>query len=123
MLNSFLPILMLLGLAVIFPLGLLALTSLLGPKAGTRPKLEPYECGVPPVGSPEDGLNIKFYRVAILFLLLDVEAALLFPWAVLFREMLPAWGAWFLVGEFLIFLVVLVVGYAYAWNRGALEWD
>ncbi|MFH1262351.1 MAG: NADH-quinone oxidoreductase subunit A [Pseudomonadota bacterium] len=123
MLNSFLPILLLLSVAMLFPAILLLGTSLLGPRVRTKPKLEAYECGVPPVGTPESGLPVKFYRVALLFLLLDVEAALLFPWAVLFREMIPDWGSSFLMAEFLLFFVILAVGYLYAWRRGALEWD
>jgi NADH-quinone oxidoreductase subunit A len=121
--NSFLPILLLLGVAMLFPAILLLTTSLLGPRVRTQPKLEPYECGVPPVGTTDRGLPVKFYRVALLFLLLDVEAALLFPWAVLFREMIPDWGSSFLMAEFLIFFVILGAGYLYAWGRGALEWD
>lgn len=123
MLISFLPILILLGVAILFPVGFLVTTQLLGPRVRTTPKLEPYECGVPPVGSTQGGLSVKFYRMAILFLLLDVEAALLFPWAILFRDMLPEWGAGFLLVEFLVFLAILVAGYLYAWSRGALEWD
>jgi NADH-quinone oxidoreductase subunit A len=121
--ESFLSILILLGVAVAFPAAMLATTSLLGPRLRTRPKLEAYECGVSAVGSTEGGVSVKFYRIAILFLLLDVEAALLFPWAVLFREMIPEWGSGFLLAEFFLFLVVLAAGYLYAWRRGVLEWD
>ncbi len=123
MLASFMPVLILLGFAAAFPAGLLILTSILGPKVKTAAKLDAYECGVPAVGSPEDATGVRFYRVAILFLLFDVEAALLFPWAVVFREMLPTWGPRFLVAEFVVFLLILIVGYLYAWYRGALEWD
>jgi len=120
---SYLPILFLLILAILFPLGLLVTTSILGPKVKNQTKTEAYECGVPAVGSLDQGLSIKFYRVAILFLLFDVEAALLFPWAVLFRHKLPEWGILFLIVESTIFLSILVAGYFYAWHRGALEWD
>jgi NADH-quinone oxidoreductase subunit A len=123
MLVSYLPILILLGVAVLFPISFLVATELLGPRVRTTVKSEAYECGVPPVGSTEGGLSVKFYRMAVLFLLVDVEAALLFPWAVCFREMAVEWGPWFMVGEFLIFAAILLVGYVYAWNRGALEWD
>jgi NADH-quinone oxidoreductase subunit A len=123
MLVSYLPILMLLGVALLFPISFLAATQLLGPRVRTTVKSEAYECGVPAVGSTEGGLSVKFYRMAVLFLLVDVEAALLFPWAVLFREMSVEWGPWFLAVEFFIFMVILLVGYVYAWNRGALEWD
>ncbi len=123
MLNSYLPILFLLGVAIVFPLSLLLITELLGPKVKSKVKEEPYECGVPAVGSSEQGVTIKFYRVAILFLLFDVEAALLFPWAVLYRNKLQEGGAPLLIAEFVLFLLILLVGYIYAWRRGALEWD
>lgn len=123
MLISFLPILILLAIALLFPLGMLFVTQLLGPRVRSRVKSEAYECGVPAVGTTEGGIPVKFYRVAVLFLLLDVEAALLFPWAVLFRDLVAEWGPWFIAGEFFLFLAILLVGYLYAWNRGALEWD
>jgi NADH-quinone oxidoreductase subunit A len=123
MTHPYLPVLLALALAVIFPLGLLAATSLLGPRVRLDTKGRPYECGVPPVGSARDRVPVKFYRLAILFLIFDLEAALLFPWAVLFRPMLPEWGLAFLLGELLLFLGILGVGYAYAWRKGALEWD
>jgi NADH-quinone oxidoreductase subunit A len=66
---------------------------------------------------------VKFYRVALLFLLVDVEAALLFPWAVLFRETAAEWGPWFVGIEFFLFVVILFIGYVYVWRQGAFEWD
>ena len=123
MINSFLPVLLLLILAVAFPLGLVFVTGRLGPKVGGRTKLEPYECGVPPIGTVRERIPVKFYRIAILFLIFDVEAAFLFPWAALFRSKLPEWGAPFMIGELGLFLLILVVAYIYAWKRGALEWD
>ncbi|MFH1017312.1 MAG: NADH-quinone oxidoreductase subunit A [Pseudomonadota bacterium] len=123
MILSYLPVLMLLGVAVAFPVGLLWLSSMLGPKVRSNVKSEAYECGVPPVGSTRERIPVKFYKLAILFLIFDVEAALLFPWAVLFRSKLPEWGAPFLLAELGVFLAVLLVGYVFAWSRGGLEWD
>lgn len=123
MIISYLSILLLLGLAIAFPFVLLMATSILGPRVQTRVKAEAYECGVPAVGSTQEGVSVKFYRIAILFLLFDVEAALLFPWAVIFRNKLGDWGVLFLVGELLLFLLVLLAGYIYAWHRGGLEWE
>jgi NADH-quinone oxidoreductase subunit A len=123
MIESYLPVLLLLVVAIGFPLGLLAVTSMLGPRQAVAAKSESYECGVPPVGDIRQKLPVKFYRLAILFLLFDVEIALLFPWAVLFRKSLAEWGASFLVAELFLFLLVLVVGYVYAYKKGALEWD
>ena len=123
MISAYLPIFILLCLALLFPLGSIVVTSRLGPRVKHAPKLEPYECGVPPVDSPKKGFSVHFYRIAILFLLFDVEAALLFPWAVLFKEKLPEWGFAFLMGEFALFMLILMGGYVYAWKKGALEWD
>ena len=123
MLSTYLPVLILLAVAVAFPVGLLMVTSVLGPRVNVAAKVEPYECGVPPVGDVHGRLPVKFYRVAVLFLLFDVEAALLFPWAVLFRNKLDDWGPVFLIAELAAFLLVLGAGYVYAWREGALEWD
>ena len=123
MLLTYLPILILLSLALLFPLGSIFVTSALGPKIFHKPKSEPYECGVPAVGSPRKGFAVHFYKIAILFLLFDVEAALLFPWAVMFRHKLETWGAVYLIGELAVFLVILMGGYLYAVKRGALEWE
>lgn len=123
MLLTYLPIFILLCLALLFPLASILVTSSLGPKVYHKSKLEPYECGVPAVGSSRKGFAVRFYKIAILFLLFDVEAALLFPWAVMFKDKLPSWGSLFLLGEFAVFLVILMGGYVYAWKRGALEWE
>jgi NADH-quinone oxidoreductase subunit A len=123
MIGTYLPILMLLGVAILFPIGMLVSTHLLGPRVRTPQKDDAYECGVPAVVVSSDGVTVKFYRIAILFLLFDVEAALLFPWAVVFKEQISEWGWPFLVAIFSLFVVILVVGYVYAWRRGALEWD
>ncbi len=123
MLFSYLPILLLLAVAVAFPMGLLLATTLLGPRVPSKEKAEPYESGVPPVGNLRDRVPVKFFRIAILFLLFDVEAAFLFPWAVLFRPKMSEWGAPFLIGELCLFLMILVAGYVFAWRRGGLEWE
>ena len=123
MLSTYLPVLFLLLLAVGFPLGILITSSILGPKVDVKSKTSPYECGIEVEGLTGERLPIKFYRVAILFLIFDVEAAFLFPWAVLFRNKIDSWGAPFLYLELLVFLFILVLGYVYAWRQGALEWD
>ena len=123
MLLSYLPILILLGLAVIVPIGMIVATSLIGPRVSHKVKQAPYECGIPAVGSVRERFPVKFYRIGLLFLVFDVEAAFLFPWAVLFRPKISEWGATFLVFELLIFLLVLFVGYVFAWKKGVLEWD
>ena len=94
------------------------LTSILGPKRYFADKMEPFECGESQLVSPHQRFSVKFYLVAVLFVLFDIEAVFFFPWAVLFREL----GVVGFV-EMLFFLLVLTVGLLYAWKRGALEWD
>ena len=111
------------GVAVIFvlaggvALAMVVLASTLGKKNPTPVKLAPFECGKDPFSLPMGKLAIKFYLTAILFILFDVELVFLYPWAVVFRSM----GMVGLV-EMAIFLGVLMVGYVYAWDNGALEW-
>ena len=94
------------------------LASVLGPKKPSPVKSEPFECGEVPFSLPRGGLSVKFYLIAILFMLFDVELVFLYPWAVVFRGL----GASGLV-EVVIFLAVLMVGFFYAWDNGALEWQ
>ena len=123
MIQTYLPIFVLLVMAVVTPAAITVLTMVLGPKARSKVKGQAYECGVEAVGSARRPFAVHFYKIAILFLLFDVEAALLFPWAVLLKSKLPEWGSLFMVGELALFLVTLVAGYVYAWKRGALEWE
>lgn len=94
------------------------LASTLGPKKPSAVKSEPFECGQTPLSLPRGRLSIKYYLTAILFILFDVELVFLYPWAVVFREL----GATALV-EIVIFLGVLMAGFYYAWDNGALEWQ
>jgi len=94
------------------------LASVLGPKKPSAVKSEPFECGEVPFSLPRGRLSIKFYLTAILFMLFDVELVFLYPWAVVYRRL----GASGLV-EMVIFLGVLMVGFFYAWDNGALEWQ
>ena len=123
MIDSYIPVLVLFVVALILPTSMVVSSHLLGPKVKGKTKFEPYECGVPAIGNPREGMAIKFHKIAILFLLFDVEAALLFPWAVIFKDKLPAWGPTFLVVEFLFFLIILLGGFFYAWKRNALDWE
>jgi NADH-quinone oxidoreductase subunit A len=105
------------GLAAGFVLGGLAFSYLLAPHRPGPIKNSPYECGEQPIGQSWIQFNVGYYLFGLLFLVFDVEAAFLYPWAAAFRET----GLAGLL-EVLIFLVVLVVGLAYAWKKGALEW-
>jgi NADH-quinone oxidoreductase subunit A len=121
--NPYLPILILIGIAFAFSGTFLLLSALIGPKKPTREKLEPYECGMPLVGEPRDRFSVKFFLVAIIFILFDVEAVFLFPWAVLFKDFKAMGLGPFLFWEMTAFLLILVLGLVYVWKRKALEWE
>ncbi len=112
-------LLIVLALAAIVPAAMAILGYILGPKRPTEVKLSVYECGVTPQVDAKRRFSVKFYQVAVLFLVFDVEVAFLFPWALLFRE---SHGIGMLV-EMAVFLGVLAIGLFYIIKRGALEWD
>jgi NADH-quinone oxidoreductase subunit A len=118
MLADYLPIAILVLLAALFAAANIVLSSLLGPRHPNPEKLSPYECGVVPVGSARERFSVKFYLVAMLFIIFDMEIVFLYPWAVVMRQLklfgLVAMGS---------FRVVLLVGYFYAWRKGGLEWE
>jgi NADH-quinone oxidoreductase subunit A len=115
---SYKPLVFVVFLAVLIPAAFMVLSAGLGPKRPNPQKRSPYETGILPRSAPDQRFQVKFYLVAVLFLLFDVEAVFLFPWAVRFRAL-----GWFGFVEMLIFLAVLVVGLVYAWRKGALEWQ
>jgi NADH-quinone oxidoreductase subunit A len=117
MAESFLPILVLMIIAAGIAGVILLLSAFLGPKLRTRRKLETYESGVPLVDISRKRVSIRFFLVAMVFILFDVEIAFLYPWAVVFRSGGPA-----LFAEMIVFLAILAVGYAYLWKKGAFDW-
>jgi len=98
-----------------------------GPKsAPSQTKLAPFECGSDPIGSPRARYSVKFYQVAILFLVFDIESAFMYPWAVMYRELSVAPGggvSLFGFAEMLVFVTVLIVALAYVWKKKAIGWD
>jgi NADH-quinone oxidoreductase subunit A len=118
MLDRYLPILVLIAIALAFALGSVIMSRLVGQKKPTAEKLAPYECGMPPVGTARDRFSIKFYIIAMLFILFDIEAVFLYPWAVEFKKL----GMFGFV-EMGVFIAILLVGYIYVWKKGALEWE
>ena len=121
--NSYLPILIILGIGVVFSGTFIFLSSLIGPKKPTKEKLEPYECGMPPVGDSHQRFSVKFFLVAILFILFDIEAVFLYPWAVLFKDFKESGQGIFIFWEMVAFLLILTLGLFYVWKRKALEWE
>ena len=115
---AFLPILLMLMGAFVIGIVMLVLNSFLGRKIRTRRKLAPFESGMPLLDDSHKRISVKFFIVAMIFILFDVEAAFLYPWAVVFRQ-----GGWPVFGEMLVFVFVLLLGFAYLWKKGAFEWD
>lgn len=118
MLQNYLPILLFLGVAAVLGLALLGLGFVLGPRRPDAEKLSAYECGFEAFEDTRMKFDVRYYLVAILFIVFDLEIAFLFPWAVA----LDSIGAVGLVAMG-IFLLILVVGFVYEWKKGALEWD
>jgi NADH-quinone oxidoreductase subunit A len=116
--SAYLPILLMLLFAVAIAAGLLVLNAVLGRKAPSKRKLSPYESGMPLLDETRKRISVKFFIVAMVFILFDVEVAFLYPWVVVFRE-----GGWAIFGEMVIFLAVLFLGYAYLWKKGAFDWE
>ncbi len=117
-LENYLAILLHALFAVVIAGGMVALSSLVGQHVPTRAKLMPYESGVVPVGDTRQRFSVKFYLVAMLFILFDVEAVFLYPWAVIFKE-LKMFG----FVEMLIYMLVIFAGFFYIWKKGALDWS
>ena len=118
MLGAYLPILVLVIIAVCFGMGSLVFSTLIGQKKPSKVKLAPYECGCEPVGSARERFSIKFYLIAMLFILFDIEAVFLYPWSVIFKRL-----GMFGLMEMGVFIAILFVGYVYVWKKGALEWE
>jgi NADH-quinone oxidoreductase subunit A len=118
MLENYLPVLMFLGVAAGFGVVLLAVGFLLGPRRPDPEKLSPYECGFEAFEDSRMKFDVRYYLVAILFIIFDLEIAFLFPWAVSLADI----GLLGLL-SMLVFLAILVVGFLYEWKKGALEWD
>jgi NADH-quinone oxidoreductase subunit A len=122
------------GLAIVLSVGFCglftALAVLIGPKATNPEKLKPFECGSEPIGTPRGRYSVRFYQVAILFLVFDIEAAFMYPWTILYNQLSHtevAPGAWrvsvFGFSEMLLFVAILAVALAYVWRKKAIGWE
>lgn len=127
MVINYIPILLILIIATGMAAVIIILSRLSAKSRPTREKLMPYECGVEPVGTARERQSVKFYLVAMAFLLFDIEAVFLVPWAVVFRGVVQseAYGhlKYVFYGEMMVFMVVLFVGLVYVWRKGILEWN
>jgi NADH-quinone oxidoreductase subunit A len=115
---TYLPIAVLLGIAVFFAILLPVLSVSLGPKRASERSLAPYESGMVAIGEAQRRLPVKFYRIAVLFILFDVDIILLVPWAISFRQL----GIYGLVAMF-VFMFMFILGDIWVWKKGVLEWD
>ena len=114
----YLPLLLHILAAAIVASAIVILSWILGKRRPTRAKLSPYECGMAPVGDARNRFSVKFYLVAMLFILFDVEAVFLYPWAVILRD-LKMFGFW----EMMVYIGIVLVGFFYVWKKGVLDWN
>jgi NADH-quinone oxidoreductase subunit A len=115
--SPYIPIAIFVVVATGFAILTIVISSALHPSKYNKVKLEPYECGIEPLTDARDRYSIRYYLVAMLFVIFDVETVFMFPWAVIFNKL-----ALFGLIEMIVFILILVVGYYYAWQKGALEW-
>ena len=113
----YLPLLMHFGIATALASVIVILSQLIGQHKPNLAKMSPYECGVQPIGDARGRFSVKFYLVAMLFILFDVEAVFLYPWAVILRE-LKMFGFW----EMMVYIAIVLVGLFYVWKKGVLDW-
>jgi NADH-quinone oxidoreductase subunit A len=118
MLIEYLAILIYIAIAIVFGLFAIAASHFLGQRKPTPIKQAPYECGMPTIGSSFRRISIKYYIIAMLFLLFDIEVVFLYPWAVVFKQF-----KFFAFISMVVFLGILIIAYIYIWKRGALEWE
>ena len=133
--RTYLPILLLLGFVLVNAVGMIALSHLVIRIRPTPVKDTPYESGIPPLGDARERFSVKFYMVAMLFIIFDIETVFMIPWGVYFRQLscnVPlavaaacprAEMSFFGLGEMLVFMLILLVGFIYVWKKGALQWD
>lgn len=117
MLRAYIPIFLFILVAIAFAIVTLIVSGLLHAEKANAVKLEPYECGIEPETDARDRYSVRYYLVAMLFVIFDVETIFMFPWAVVLDRL-----ALFGLAEMFLFILILVIGYAYAWRKGALEW-
>jgi len=115
---EYVAIALMIGLATVIALIAIGLGGLFGPKKESEAKSMPYESGMNPYGEGTRRMPVRYYLIAVLFILFDIEVIFFLPWAITFRKL-----GWFGLIEMVIFIAVLLVGYVYAWKKGALEWE
>jgi NADH-quinone oxidoreductase subunit A len=115
--EQWLPVLLQTGLALILAVALVALSVAIGKKVKNKVKDMPYECGIAPTGDARERFSVKFYLVAMLFILFDIEAIFLYPWAVVYKQL-----KMFAFVEMLVFVILILAGFFFIWKKGVLDW-
>lgn len=123
MLASYIPIAVIIILAVVFGFLIVGIGHLFGPRRKSARKLMPYESGMNPIGPGTRRVPVRFYMVAVLFILFDIEIIFIIPWAVILKQFIQAKAGVFALIEMGAFVIILLVGLIYAWKKGALEWE
>jgi NADH-quinone oxidoreductase subunit A len=121
--QQYFPLLLFVVISIIFAFIAIGLPSVLGPGRKNKQKLEPYESGIIPFHDARRRFPIKYYLVAMLFILFDIEVVFLYPWAGIIRPLRDQYGIWVTLLPIGIFLLILVIGLLYEWSKGALDWD
>jgi NADH-quinone oxidoreductase subunit A len=121
--ETYFPVLIQLVIAAAVAAGLVGGSFLLGKKIRNRVKDTPYECGINPTGSARERFSVKFYLVAMVFILFDIEAIFLYPWVVVYRELNGPNSRFFGFSEMLLFIVLVLAGFFYIWKKGVLDWS
>jgi len=115
--QTYFPVIVQIVIAMAVAAGLISVSALLGKRARSPQKDTPYECGIAPTGSASERFSVKFYLVGMIFILFDIEAVFLYPWAVVYRQL-----KLFAFAEMFLFVVLILVGFFYVWKKGALNW-
>lgn len=121
--QDYLPVVILLTISAGLACLIVILGHILGPRRDTKMKLMPYESGMNPVGAAVRRMPVRYYLVAVLFILFDIEVVFFLPWAVVFNEFVRGGLGVFILAEMFVFIGILLIGYVYAWKKGALEWE
>ncbi len=123
MLLEYVAIAVLIALTTLVGVIAVVLGTIFGPRRGGSKKLMPYESGMNPFGPGARRVPVRFYLTAVLFILFDIEVVFFIPWALVFNDFVKSNQGLFVLGEMVVFIVILLVGYFYAWKKGALEWE
>jgi len=118
----YLPLLIHFLIAGALATGMVLLSWIIGYRKPTRAKLSPYECGMTPIGDARERFSVKFYLVAMLFILFDVEAVFLYPWAIILKDLKAMGQGVFAISEMFVYIAIVLVGFFYIWKKGVLDW-